>query len=89
MALALTCSSAIISVKLLSDKRELDSLHGRIAVGFLIVQDFAVVIGMMVMSGLGGMLTLLARSQELRLIFAIAWDAALAVLGETAGFSPP
>jgi predicted Kef-type K+ transport protein len=44
----------IIIVKLLSDKRELDSLHGRIAVGFLIVQDLAVVIAMMVMSGLGG-----------------------------------
>jgi Kef-type K+ transport system membrane component KefB len=54
MAVALTFSSTIIIVKLLSDKRELESLHGRIAVGFLIVQDLAVVIAMMVMSGLGG-----------------------------------
>ncbi|MDP3421994.1 MAG: cation:proton antiporter, partial [Thiobacillus sp.] len=71
VAVALTFSSTIIIVKLLSDKRELDSLHGRIAVGFLIVQDLAVVIAMMIMSGLGGMdegtsgitvaLTLLAR----------------------------
>jgi len=53
MAVALTFSSTIIIVKLLSDKRELESLHGRIAVGFLIVQDLAVVIAMMVMSGLG------------------------------------
>jgi hypothetical protein len=37
----LTFSSIIIIVKLLSDKRELDSLHGRIAVGFLIAQDLA------------------------------------------------
>ena len=43
VAVALTFSSTIIIVKLLSDKRELDSLHGRIAVGFLIVQDIAVV----------------------------------------------
>lgn len=35
-AAALTFSSAII-IKLLSGKRELDLLHGRIAVGFLIV----------------------------------------------------
>ena len=42
VAVALTFSSTIIIVKLLSDKRELDSLHGRIAVGFLIVQDLAV-----------------------------------------------
>ena len=123
VAVALTFSSTIIIVKLLSDKRELDSLHGRIAVGFLIVQDLAVVIAMMVMSGMGemgeddgsgGMLVLallarlggaalllyvlmryvlprivdtLARSQELLLIFAIAWGTALAALGEHAGFS--
>jgi Kef-type K+ transport system membrane component KefB len=123
IAVALTFSSTIIIVKLLSDKRELDSLHGRIAVGFLIVQDLAVVIAMMVMSGLGGMgeegvsgmtlaLTLLARlggaalllyvlmryvlprivdtlarSQELLMIFAIAWGTALAAAGEFAGFS--
>jgi predicted Kef-type K+ transport protein len=35
VAVALTFSSTIIIVKLLSDKRELDQLHGRIAVGFL------------------------------------------------------
>ncbi len=123
VAVALTFSSTIIIVKLLSDKRELDSLHGRIAVGFLIVQDLAVVIAMMVMSGLGAQsgeavgggtlaLTLLARlggaalllyvlmryvlprivhtlarSQELLLIFAIAWGTALAAAGEFAGFS--
>ena len=53
VAVALTFSSTIIIVKLLSDKRELDSLHGRIAVGFLIVQDIAVVLAMMAMSALG------------------------------------
>ena len=42
VAVALTFSSTIIIVKLLSDKRELDSLPGRIAVGFLIVQDIAI-----------------------------------------------
>ena len=52
VAVALTFSSTIIIVKLLSDKREIDSLHGRIAVGFLIVQDLAVVLAMMVMSTL-------------------------------------
>lgn len=52
VAVALTFSSTIIIVKLLTDKKELDSLHGRIAVGFLIVQDIAVVLAMMVMSAL-------------------------------------
>ncbi|TFZ04252.1 cation:proton antiporter [Ramlibacter rhizophilus] len=54
IAVALTFSSTIIIVKLLSDKHELDSLHGRIAVGFLIVQDLAVVIAMMAMSTMRG-----------------------------------
>jgi len=53
VAVALTFSSTIIIVKLLSDKREVDSLHGRIAIGFLIVQDIAVVIAMIVLSALG------------------------------------
>ena len=121
VAIALTFSSTIIIIKLLSDKRELDSLHGRIAVGFLIVQDIAVVTAMMVMSTLNmagagsvfetlGLITLklvtaslllaiimryvlprlidlIARSQELMLLFAIAWGIALATLGETLGFS--
>lgn len=46
IAVALTFSSTIIIVKLLSDKKEIDSLHGRIAVGFLIVQDILVVLAM-------------------------------------------
>jgi Kef-type K+ transport system membrane component KefB len=53
VAVALTFSSTIIIVKLLSDKRELDTLHGRIAVGFLIVQDIVVVAAMVVLSALG------------------------------------
>ena len=56
VAVALTFSSTIIIVKLLTDKREVDSLHGRIALGFLIVQDLFVVFAMVVVSavGLGG-----------------------------------
>ncbi|SEG05192.1 cation:proton antiporter [Marinobacterium lutimaris] len=53
VAVALTFSSTIIVIKLLSDKREVDSLHGRIAIGFLIVQDLVVVFAMMVLSALG------------------------------------
>ena len=53
VAVALTFSSTIIIVKLLSDKREIDSLHGRIALGFLIVQDLVVVLAMIVLSALG------------------------------------
>ena len=53
VAVALTFSSTIIVVKLLSDKREVDSLHGRIAIGFLIVQDLVVVMAMIALSAFG------------------------------------
>jgi Kef-type K+ transport system membrane component KefB len=53
VAVALTFSSTIIVVKLLGDKRELETLHGRIALGFLIVQDIVVVIAMVVLSTVG------------------------------------
>jgi len=54
VAVALTFSSTIIIVKLLSDKREIDALHGRIAVGFLIVQDVAVILAMIAITAIGG-----------------------------------
>jgi len=56
VAVALTFSSTIIIVKLLSDKREIDSLHGQIALGFLIVQDLVVVFAMIILAtvGIGG-----------------------------------
>jgi len=53
VAVALTFSSTIIIVKLLSDKREIDSLHGQVALGFLIVQDLVVVLAMIVLSAVG------------------------------------
>lgn len=40
IGIALSFSSTIIIIKLLSDKKDLDALYSRISVGFLIVQDF-------------------------------------------------
>lgn len=123
VAVALTFSSTIIIVKLLSDKKEVDSLHGRIAIGFLIVQDIFVVFAMMVLSAFGvGMesqsgawtqvstillhsavmltfvgifirylatplMTRVAHSPELMIVFAISWATLLAALGSYFGFS--
>lgn len=53
ISVALTFSSTIIIVKLLSDKKEIDSLHGRIAVGFLIVQDIVAILAMIVLLSVG------------------------------------
>ncbi len=53
VSVALTFSSTIIIVKLLSDKKEIDSLHGQIAVGFLIVQDIAAILALVGLTTLG------------------------------------
>lgn len=121
IAVALTFSSTIIIVKLLSDKRELDQLHGRIAVGFLIVQDLLVIVAMIVIVAIGqpdqvspletiirttvgGVLFLgavalaakfviprvldwLAKSQELTLLFGVAWAISLAATSGALGLS--
>lgn len=121
IAIALTFSSTIIIVKLLSDKKEIDSLHGQIAVGFLIVQDIVVILVMIVLSAMSqeasegtlqiiagvtikGILLILvtglmmkyvwpwltrylASSQELLVLFAIAWAVLLAAGSELMGFS--
>ena len=39
IAIALTFSSTIIIMKILSDKGDIDTLYGRISIGFLLVQD--------------------------------------------------
>ncbi|MBN1662575.1 MAG: cation:proton antiporter [Deltaproteobacteria bacterium] len=123
VSVALTFSSTIIIVKLLSDKKEIDSLHGQIAVGFLIVQDIAAILALVLLTTLGsrigaeesvwlvssiiafkgigfltavwfmtaylipGLLKRLADSQELLVLFAVAWAILLGGVAELLGFS--
>ncbi len=47
IAAALAFSSTVVVVKLLSDKGETDTLHGKISIGILIVQDFIAAIALM------------------------------------------
>lgn len=55
MAVALALSSTIIIIKLLTDKREIDSRHGRITIGILIVQDIVAIGAMIALAAFGGM----------------------------------
>lgn len=47
-------SSTMIVVKLISDKRELDTLHGRIAVGILLLEDLLAILALSVLTSLEG-----------------------------------
>ena len=51
ISVALTFSSTIIVVKTLSDKGDLDSLYGKIAIGILLVQDFISIVVLVMITG--------------------------------------
>lgn len=55
IAFALTISSTMIVIKLLSDKNELDTLHGRISLGILLVQDIATIIVLATLASIGSL----------------------------------
>ncbi|MBU1129405.1 MAG: cation:proton antiporter [Nanoarchaeota archaeon] len=57
IAVALAFSSTIIIMKLLSDKKDLEKLYGKISVGFLLVQDLFVIILLMVISSFSSRLS--------------------------------
>lgn len=50
IAFGITFSSTIVIVKLLSDKKELNTLHGRISIGFLLVQDFFAILALVLLT---------------------------------------
>lgn len=52
IAIALTFSSTIIILKLLSDKKDMNRLYGKIATGFLLVQDVIAVVILILVSAL-------------------------------------
>src|SRR3989344_2503609 len=52
IAVALTFSSTIIIMKLLSDKEALEKLYGKISIGFLLVQDLVAIILLIIISSL-------------------------------------
>ena len=54
IAIALTFSSTIIILKLLSDKKDIEKLYGRIAIGLLLVQDLVATIVLIVISTISG-----------------------------------
>jgi len=48
LALAFSFSSAVVVVKILSDKKETETLHGQIALGILIVESFIAALALMI-----------------------------------------
>lgn len=53
IGVALAFSSTIVAVKLLAEKRTVDSLYGRIVIGILLVQDFIAIAMLVLLTGNG------------------------------------
>ncbi|MDP1706573.1 MAG: cation:proton antiporter [bacterium] len=52
IGVALTFSSTVIVVKLLSDKKDSNSLYGKITIGALLIQDFFVILLLILLAGI-------------------------------------
>ncbi|MBI2124306.1 cation:proton antiporter [Candidatus Pacearchaeota archaeon] len=80
---ALAFSSTVVVVKILSDKKEIDTLHGRIALGILIIQDFAAAIALMAIpllnSGASQLSILISFSEVIGIIVVIFLFSAFAL----------
>jgi Kef-type K+ transport system membrane component KefB len=73
IGLAVAFSSTMVVFKLLADKRELNSLHGRIIIGILLIQDIAAIVALTILgSDLSTISILIALGKALGFaIFAI------------------
>ena len=75
--LIISLSSTMVCLKILMDRGELDSVHGRIMVAMLILQDISVVLMIIIMPILGG------AEQNIPLVLAIALGKAVLFIGIT------
>tara|TARA_Y100000310_G_scaffold31624_1_gene29971 strand:- start:13196 stop:14851 length:1656 start_codon:yes stop_codon:yes gene_type:complete len=81
IAAALTLSSTMIVIKLLSDRGSLDTLYGKIILGILLIQDVVAILVLALLPSLGQSYQLIALSlAKGALIFIVAFVAAKTVL---------
>ena len=53
LGLVISFSSTLVVVKMLTDIHEIDSLHGELALGILVIQDVLAVVGLSILGSLG------------------------------------
>jgi Kef-type K+ transport system membrane component KefB len=67
LGIALGFASTVIVVKLLSEARDMNSLHGRLAIGILLVEDVIAILALVLISGISGG-SVLAVGQQMFLL---------------------
>ncbi|MFH1682419.1 MAG: cation:proton antiporter, partial [Candidatus Woesearchaeota archaeon] len=75
IGLMLSFSSTMVVMKLLSDKRELDTLHGRIVVGILLLEDIIAIFAISLLTSVNGFTLALVGLALLKFLslFAVAF----------------
>ena len=75
VGLIISFSSTMVVMKLLSDKRELNTLHGRILVGILLLEDILAIFALSILSSVNGFTLAIFGMAVLKFIaiFAIAY----------------
>jgi K+:H+ antiporter len=79
--LVLSLSSTMVSLKILMERGELDSVHGRIMVAMLVLQDISVVLMVIIMPFLGGSVENIALEIVIAVGKAVLFIGAAIVLG--------
>ena len=75
MGLIITFSSTAIIIKILSDNKEIDTLHGRIVIGILLLEDFFAIFALTVLATLSEFNGVLIAASVVKaaLLMIIAW----------------
>lgn len=74
-------SSTMVVLKLLMDRGEIDTIHGRVMLGILLVQDLSVVPMMVIMPAIGGQAGALWVSLGIAAVKAVGFIAGMLALG--------
>ncbi len=83
IAIALTFSSTIIILKLLSDKHDLETLYGKISIGFLIFQDIVATLILILVSSVSGSSGVVVSEIFIALVTTILLTAVLIYISRT------
>lgn len=75
LGLIVAFSSTVIVVKILSEKREIDTLHGRIILGILLMQDIIAIVALLLLTAVNkfSSMTILITFFKGLFLFVIAW----------------
>ena len=82
--LALACASTVVVLKSLEVRGQLDSMNGRIAVGWLVVQDLVAVLVLVLLPPLAGLLG--SAAADSHAVGGSIWGAVGSTLGQVAAF---